>query len=127
MRPKDRRKRVYQSISSAFSRMSSSRGGSPEIQSTPNPDTADGVSTPDSPTHYLNPRKKRQRMYQSFSSAFSKKASPRANSPEPTVTRKDNAPHVYVWHFILLKSNSSYYIIITHSRQSIISVKLFFM
>jgi hypothetical protein len=86
MSPKGKRKRVYQSISSAFSRISSPRGDSPEIQSVP---------TPDPPSPYLTPQNKRQRIYQSFSSAFSKKASTRANSPEPTSPSPANLPEVF--------------------------------
>ena len=85
MSPNGKRK-VFQSISSAFSRMSSPRGDSLEIQSTP-------TSDPSSPC--LHPRKKRQRIYQSFSSAFSKKISPRANSPEPTSPSPANLPEVF--------------------------------
>ena len=55
--------------------MSSTTGDSPEIQSAP---------TTDPPSPYLPPRMKRQRIYQSISSAFSKKTSTRANLPEPT-------------------------------------------
>jgi hypothetical protein len=55
--------------------MYSPRGDSPEIQSNP-------TSDPASP--FLHPRKKRQRIYQFFSSAFSRKTSLRANSSEPT-------------------------------------------
>src|ERR1700691_5874086 len=66
--------------------MSSPRGDSTEIQSTP-------TSDPSFPC--LNPRNKKQRIYQSFSSAFSKKTSPRTNSPEPTFPSPVNLPEVF--------------------------------
>jgi hypothetical protein len=86
MSPNGKRKKVFQSISSTFSRMSSPRGDSPEIQSTP---------TSDSSFPCLNPRKERQRIYQFFSSVSNKKTSPRENSPEPTSPSPANLPEVF--------------------------------
>ena len=57
-----------------------------EIQSAP---------TPDPSSTYLTPQKKGQRIYQSFSSAFSKKASTRGNSPEPTSPSPANLPDIF--------------------------------
>lgn len=84
MRPKGKRQRVYQSISSAFSRLSSpilthsliifpSAGTTTHLPE---------ASTPDHHSHSPSPARKRQRLYQSLSSVFSRCTSSRAYSPE---------------------------------------------
>jgi len=83
MRPKGKRQRVCQSINSAFSMLSS-----PLVHPLVSlPSTSHAAHLPKSPTsdhpsHSPSPARKRKRIYQSLSSAFSRYTTPRANSPE---------------------------------------------
>jgi hypothetical protein len=82
--PNRKRLRIHQSLSSAFSRFSSPMAHSPV--SPPSPGPASHLQEPptsDYSTLSSILPKKRQRIYQSISSAFSKNKSPRAPSPEP--------------------------------------------
>jgi hypothetical protein len=91
MRLKGKRK-VYQSISSAFSRISSPRN-SLEIATSI---AGTGSPTSDLPSSSLHPRKKRQRIYQSISSTFSRRSSPMENSPQPTSLSPANLPEIFI-------------------------------
>ena len=91
MRVKGKRK-VYQSISSTFSRISSPKN-SLEIGTSI---AGTGSPTSDLPSSSLHPRKKRQRIYQSISSAFSKRSSPMENSPQPTSPSPANLPEIFI-------------------------------
>jgi hypothetical protein len=88
MRPKGKRK-VYQSISSAFSRMSSPRASSLEMQSASIAGTLDNLPG--------SPRKKRQRIYSSLSSAFSRRSPSMANSPQPMSPSPVNLPEIFIF------------------------------
>jgi len=70
-KPIGRGNRIYQSISSAFSRLSSPIADSLESPTSSGP-TADLPEPPtsDHPSPSLSPRRKRQRIYQSLGSAF---------------------------------------------------------
>src|SRR5882724_8669465 len=91
MRLKGKRK-VYQSISSAFSRISSPKN-SLEIATSI---AGTGSPTSDPPFSSFHPRKKRQRIYQSISSAFSRSSSPMENSPQPTSPSPANLPEIFI-------------------------------
>ena len=84
MRPKGKGKRIYQSISSAFSRLSSPIAHS--LESPPSSGPTANLPEPltlDHPSPSLSPKRKRQRIYQSLISVFSRNTSPRPNSPDP--------------------------------------------
>ena len=83
MRPKGKRQRIHQSPSSAFSRLSSPIAHLPVSPPSPGPAShLQEAPTSDYSTLSSTLPRKKQRIYQSLSSAFSKK-SPRAPSPEP--------------------------------------------
>jgi len=84
VRPNRNGKRIYHTISSVFSRKSSPVASSPDAPLSiepPNFVPEAPILQPKSPT--LSPQRKRQRIYNSISSAFSRMSSLRADSPEP--------------------------------------------
>ena len=80
MRLRAKRPRIYQSISSAFSRKSSSSPESPPSQSMPSHLPA--VPTAGNPSLLSISTSRSQRIYQSISSAFSRHTSPMQDLPE---------------------------------------------
>src|ERR1700683_1510275 len=84
VRPNGNGKRIYHTISSVFSRKSSPVASSPEAPLStepPNYVSEAPILQPKSPS--LSPQRKRRRIYNSISSAFSRMSSLRADSPEP--------------------------------------------